>query len=160
MPSAPFDATKPLRNHITSQWFLHDAQRFKIYISELTINELAEWSNKEKEQGALALIANAHILTISPQIENLAKIYIQKGAIPPTELNDALHLACATLNDIHCFISWDFRHIVSVNPILKIKEIHQKMQLPQIEIGTLSLVGADKYGVFEPEKFKNEKFKI
>jgi predicted nucleic acid-binding protein len=158
VPSAPFDATKPLRNHITTEWFANDALDYELYISSLTIKELEEWSNADKRNGALEILAIAKVktLAINEEMQDLAQLYIKKGAIPATEMEDALHLACATLSEIGYFISWDFRHIVSVNPMLKIQEIHQKMNLPALQIGTLSLVGGDKYGVFAPDKFLRE----
>jgi predicted nucleic acid-binding protein len=158
IPSAPFDATKPLRNHITTEWFINDAKHYELYISSLTIKELEEWSNVDKRNGALAILAKAsvNILEINDKMQDLAALYIKKGAIPATEIEDALHLACATLNGIPYFISWDFRHIVSVNPMLKIQEIHRKMNLSPLHIGTLSLVGGDQYGVFAPDKFLRE----
>ena len=64
------------------------------------------------------------------------------------------------LNEIQNFVSWDFKHIVSVNPILKIIEIHQKLKLPMMNIHTLAPYGGDAYGTFEPEKFTKEKHKI
>jgi predicted nucleic acid-binding protein len=162
IPSAPFDLTKPMRKHITIQWFENKSFKYDIYTSNLSIQELHQWGNPVKQQGALALLekANVKILPITPEMEQLAEQYIVRGAFPITEKDDALHLACATLNDIQNFVSWDFKHIVSVNPILKIIEIHQKLKLPMMHINTLAPYGGDVYGTFEPEKFTKEKHKI
>ncbi|MEN9613141.1 MAG: hypothetical protein RLZZ628_3955 [Bacteroidota bacterium] len=162
IPSAPFDLTKPMRKHITIQWFEKEAFKYDIYTSNLSIQELHQWSNLTKQQGALELLekATAQILPITPEIEQLAEQYIVRGAFPITEKYDALHLACATLNDIQNFVSWDFKHIVSVNPILKILEIHQKLKLPMMNINTLAPYGGNHYGIFEPEKFTKEKHKM
>ena len=72
--------------------------------------------------------------------------YILKGAIPNNEIEDALHIAIATVNSILLLASWNFKHIVSVNPIRKIHEINKKFSYPFIEIGTLELYGGAKYG--------------
>lgn len=162
IPSAPFDLSKPMRNHITTQWFLHDVAAYDIYTSSLAIQELKEWSNETKQQGALDLLEKnkVQILDIQEDMEFLAEEYIRLGALPMTEKDDALHLACAALSNVLNFVSWDFRHIVSVNPILKIREVHQKMGLPPIQISTLSPFGGNAYGVFEPAKFAREKHKI
>ena len=69
-----------------------------------------------------------------------------KGAIPKSEPEDALHIAVAVINDIETLASWNFKHIVSVNPIRKIHEINQKRDLGIIEIGSLELFGGYKYG--------------
>ncbi len=55
-------------------------------------------------------------------------------------------MAIATINSIPFLASWNFRHIVSVNPIKKIHEINKKFNYPAIEIGSLLLYGGNKYG--------------
>jgi hypothetical protein len=59
---------------------------------------------------------------------------------------DALHIAIATIAQIESLASWNFKHIVSVNPIRKIHELNQKNGFGIIEIGSLELFGGYKYG--------------
>jgi hypothetical protein len=42
--------------------------------------------------------------------------------------------------------SWNFKHIVSINPIRKIHEINREYNFSAIEIGSLELFGGSKYG--------------
>jgi len=42
--------------------------------------------------------------------------------------------------------SWNFKHIVSINPIRKIHEINRGYNFSAIEIGTPELFGGAKYG--------------
>ena len=71
---------------------------------------------------------------------------MDRGAIPKSEPEDALHIAVAVINNIDSLASWNFKHIVSVNPIRKIHEINQKRNLGLVEIGSLDLFGGYKYG--------------
>jgi predicted nucleic acid-binding protein len=162
IPSAPFDNTKPMRIHITEGWFRYEAAKFDLYTSTLTLTELQAWTNEEKRHKALEILVEHHvtILNIHQAIEDLAREYIQKGAFPASENDDARHIACATYYKIQNVSSWDFKHIVSINPILKIREIHEKKGLLRLNIGTLALFGGDAYGTFEPEKFVKDKDKI
>lgn len=162
IPSAPFDHTKPMRIHITEGWFRHEAQKFDLYTSTLTLIELQAWTNEEKRHKALEILTKHEvtILNMNEIIEALALEYIQKGAFPISEMDDARHIACATHYEIPNIASWDFKHIVSVNPILKIREIHGKTSRLTLTIGTLALFGGDAYGTFEPEKFVKDKDKI
>ncbi len=57
---------------------------------------------------------------------NLADEYIKKGAIPKSEPEDAYHIAIASVNHLDALASWNFKHIVSVNPIRKVHEINMK----------------------------------
>ena len=86
------------------------------------------------------------ILPITDKIILLAKKYISAGAIPESEFEDSLHIAAASINRIENLVSWNFKHIVSVNPIRKIREINRKESLLDIEIATVELFGGYKYG--------------
>jgi hypothetical protein len=87
-----------------------------------------------------------NVLQISTEAINLANEYIKNGAIPKSEPEDAYHIAIATINKIETLASWNFKHIVSINPIRKIHEVNKKFNYPLIEIGSLELFGGSKYG--------------
>ena len=72
--------------------------------------------------------------------------YMENGAIPESELEDALHIAIATINKIESLASWNFRHIVSINPIRKVHEINLGNNYSLIEMGSLEIFGGHKYG--------------
>jgi len=76
----------------------------------------------------------------------LGEEYIRDGAIPPSEPEDAYHIAIATVNGIETLASWNFKHIVSINPIRKIHEINLKHGYQIVEIGSLELFGGAIYG--------------
>lgn len=63
-----------------------------------------------------------------------------------SEPQDAYHIAIATIHVIDALASWNFKHIVSINPIRKIHEINRKHNFSAIEIGSLELFGGAKYG--------------
>lgn len=148
IPSAYYDTSKPMRQLITQKWFENDAQLYDIYISVLTIEEIDMLENLTRRENIknLVLKHNVDILKISTDIKNLADIYISKGAIPKSEPEDAIHVAIATVNKMAGLASWNFKHIVSINPIRKIHEINSKLNYPLIEIGSLELFGGAKYG--------------
>jgi hypothetical protein len=50
------------------------------------------------------------------------------------------------VNRLDALASWNFKHIVSMNPIRKIYEINAKLGYPIIGIGTLELFGGAEYG--------------
>ena len=117
-------------------------------IQPLSIEEVNLLGNIPKKENIKRLILkyNTNILRISNEIKELADIYISKGAIPKSEPEDALHIAIATVHGIIGLASWNFKHIVSINPIRKIHEINKKLNYPMIEIGSLELFGGAKYG--------------
>jgi predicted nucleic acid-binding protein len=148
IPSAYFDYSKPLRQLITQKWFENDVSLYEIYISVLTIEEIDRLKNQERRENIKKLILKHKfdILEITDEIKNLSNIYIKKGAIPASEPEDALHIAIATMNRMDGLASWNFKHIVSINPIRKIHEINGDQNYPLIEIGSLELFGGAKHG--------------
>ncbi|MGE0086321.1 MAG: hypothetical protein AB7S75_18080 [Desulfococcaceae bacterium] len=85
-------------------------------------------------------------LDLSDRAKDLANEYMIGGAIPKSEPQDAYHIAIATINGIDALASWNFKHIVSINPIRKIHEINRKNNFSAIETGSLELFGGAKYG--------------
>ena len=148
VPSAYYDYSKPLRQLITQKWFENESLFFDIFISVLTIEEIDNLENISRRENIKSLILkhNIDILKISDEIRNLSDMYISKGAIPESEPEDALHIAIATVNKMNGLASWNFKHIVSINPIRKIHEINENMNYPLLEIGSLELFGGAKYG--------------
>ena len=102
--------------------------------------------NKKDNINKLLIDCDVTILELSRQAHDLATEYIKSGAIPKTEPEDALHISIATINEIKALASWNFKHIVSFNPIRKIHEINHKFNYTVIEIGSLELFGGAQYG--------------
>ena len=148
IPSSYFDTSKPIRQLITQKWFENDAKNFNLYISAVTIREISKIKNNTKKENIEKLIINYNmeLIEFSEEAKNLAEEYIKNGAIPETEPEDAYHIAIATVNKIDSLASWNFSHIVSINPIRKIHEINSKMNYDLIEISSLELFGGYKYG--------------
>jgi predicted nucleic acid-binding protein len=148
IPSAYFDNSKPIRQLITQKWFENDAVNFELYISVITVDEIDRLSNIEKRNNIKDIILrnNVKVLELDKNAEELAGLYIKNGAIPDGEYEDALHIAIASVNSVDALTSWNFKHIVSINPIKKIHEINIKNDYIIIEIGSLELFGGNKYG--------------
>ena len=148
IPSAYYDNSKPIRQLITQKWFEKKASSYDLFMSVTAIEEINELKNISKRRNIqnLILMHGIKILELSEKSDFLAKEYINKGAIPISEPEDASHIATASVNNLDALASWNFKHIVSVNPIRKIHEINAKHGYPIIEIGSLELFGGAEYG--------------
>jgi predicted nucleic acid-binding protein len=148
IPSAFYDTSKPIRQLITQKWFENDANNFDLYISAITLLEIEKIKNEVKKSNIEKLIIdyNMKLLDFSSESAKLAEEYMKKGAIPKTEPEDAYHIAIAVVNNIESLASWNFSHIVSINPIRKIHEINNKLGYEIIEISSLEMFGGHKYG--------------
>lgn len=119
-----------------------------MYIGSIALKEISKLENLIKKQNIRDLIFdhNVKILELSEESVKLADKYMRKGAIPKSEPEDACHIVIASVNCIDALASWNFKHIVSMNPIRKIYEINTKLGYPIIGIGSLELFGGAEYG--------------
>ena len=148
IPSAYYDTSKPVRQLITQKWFENEASAYELYVSVITIEEIERLANEEKKHNLRNLILQykMKMLTLTEQAKNLAVEYMQKGAIPTSEPEDAYHVAIASVNELDALASWNFSHLVSINPIRKIHEINHRYHYTAVEIGSLEIFGGAKYG--------------
>src|SRR5215213_9479832 len=55
-----------------------------------------------------------NILDTSDETEMLAEAYLAAGVVTPKFLDDALHVAMASVHGIRFIVSWNFKHLVNV----------------------------------------------
>lgn len=148
IPSSYYDTSKPVRQLITQKWFENKASSYDLYTSITAIEEIDEIENIAKRHNIRDLILDFDVivLELSEESVNLAEEYMNNGAVPRSEPEDAYHVAITSVNRLDALASWNYKHIVSMNPIRKIREINIKHGYPIIEIGSLELFGGAEYG--------------
>jgi predicted nucleic acid-binding protein len=87
--------------------------RFQAYVSDVVIGEIERAPHCIRDE-LKALVGDLPILALSVEAESLAERYVQEGVFTPRDLNDALHVAVATVAGLDYLVSWNFRHLVKV----------------------------------------------
>ena len=84
-----------------------------LVISEVTSRELARAPQAVRD--ILTSIDPGHLeeIEITREVENLANRYIEAGALTEKSLQDAEHIAAATVAGVSVLSSWNFRHMVN-----------------------------------------------
>ncbi|MCP4113196.1 MAG: type II toxin-antitoxin system VapC family toxin [Desulfobacteraceae bacterium] len=110
IPSAFYDTSKPVRQLVTQKWFEYKARAYTLYTSATTVDEIEELDNTEKRQNIMDIIFDYHvnILELSEEAVILAEEYMNRGAVPKSEQEDAYHIAIASVNRLDCLASWNF----------------------------------------------------
>lgn len=93
---------------------------YDIYVSAIVIDEINKTRNVEKRQKLLDVIRHYNIPLIDlsgarSEIEKLAGLYIENKIIPVNKLEDALHVAIATVHEFDLLLSWNYKHLANVN---------------------------------------------
>ena len=73
-------------------------------------------------------------LELDNDSRELAESYINEKVLGKASLNDAYHIAIATVNRLDVLISWNFKHIVNYDKIKLFNSINLRLGYPMIEI--------------------------
>ncbi|NLO19689.1 MAG: type II toxin-antitoxin system VapC family toxin [Ignavibacteria bacterium] len=105
-------------------------------ISDLTISELELAPDKVKNKIDEIPASNLIKIDINQEIISLANKYIEYKAVSKKFIDDATHIAAASLNNVNILVSWNFKHIVNYNRIKLYNSINMMMGYPLIEVRT------------------------
>lgn len=110
-------AAKPSRDVViaghqqsTREWWENRKQDFRIVASQLVIQESVR-GDTEAIQYRLDILKELELLEISQDATTLARAMIERGVVPETSLEDALHVALAVVNDCKYLVTWNYRHL-------------------------------------------------
>lgn len=91
---------------------------FILVLSEVTLDEL-EFA-PERVRRILAEIPESCVerVAATPESEALAREYLDAKVVGPACVDDARHIAVATIMDVDIVVSWNFKHIVHFEKIM------------------------------------------
>jgi len=85
--------------------------RFRLVVSALVEDELAQ-SPLEVRDWFGQFRARADSVAVTGEAVALRQAYLDAGIVTPNAIDDALHVALATVARCDIIVSWNFRHIV------------------------------------------------
>jgi predicted nucleic acid-binding protein len=109
---------------------------FDIYFSEINETELILAPQEIRDLKFLIPSNCFKYLELSDEAKFLAETYITEKALGKASLNDAFHIALASVNRLDCLVSWNFKHIVNFDKIRLFNSINLKLGYPLIDIRT------------------------
>jgi predicted nucleic acid-binding protein len=90
---------------------------YDVFISGLVVDELRRTNDAERRKALLDVIPR-YGLTLLPEgteeIDRLAQCYMDHGIIPADKIEDALHVAYATVFEMDILVTWNYRHLAKV----------------------------------------------
>jgi len=134
VPSAYYDKRAKERQEQTIAFWKEIVPQYRIFISEVTTRELADTKDARLRTKFFKLVQPFKLLKTNSIIQDLAEAYVEHGIIPEKYIDDALHLAVASYNNIHFIVSWNFDHIVKVKTRKLIKSVNTLKGFSEIEI--------------------------
>ena len=123
------DATKRLFTRIANR-------DFYVYFSEVNETELSLAPKFIRDLKKLIPDDCYKYLDLDDECKKLAEAYIIERVLGQASLNDAYHIAIASVNRLDCLVSWNFKHIVNFDKIKLFNSINLKLGYPLIDIRT------------------------
>ena len=103
-------------------------------VSDLTMRELVR--APERVQHVLMSVPSANIerVLLTEEAEELARRYIEEGAVNRRHVVDAQHIAIATIARVDVLVSWNFQQIVNLKHVRAYNSVNLKSGYPMLEI--------------------------
>src|SRR3989304_8344669 len=96
---------------LTNEWWENRRKRFDVFVSQLVIQE-AKAGDKNAAQRRLDILEQMPLLELNEKVISLARILMGE-VIPPKAVEDALHIAVATIHGMAYLLTWNCKHIAN-----------------------------------------------
>lgn len=105
-----------------------------ILISQVTFDEIALAPANVREVVERLPPCCIREVPVHSKALELAQEYIARGAIGPKWLDDALHVAVATLEAADLIVSWNFKHLVNYDRIRQYNAVNINLGYRYLDI--------------------------
>ena len=108
---------------------------YSVFISDIILSEILNaYESRRSKLQELLNIYDYEMLNLNDNARELANVYINEGLIPKNEINDAQHIAIATVHRCDFIVSWNFKHMVRAKVIMGVHHINHREGYGLIEI--------------------------
>jgi len=88
---------------------------YEIFLSEVVLRELGNAPEPRKTYFAeLVEKFSPMKLEITDEIQQLATLYMERGIVPASKRDDALHVGIAAYYEMDAIITWNYHHLVNL----------------------------------------------
>ena len=114
------DAGIAARQTLTRTWWSTAPARYRLLISQLTLDECGD-GDPDAAAERIEVIREIAMLDASDVAEDLARLLMDRLAVPVSQPRDALLIATAAVHGVKFIATWNFKHIL--NPHLQTRII-------------------------------------
>jgi len=119
-----------------SRRFFEEAHegRYSLLISDVTVREIQKGSPDVRQFFLDLPEERMERVVITSETYTLRDRYIEAGILAPSGLDDAAHVALATVAEADLIVSWNFRHLVHFEKIRQYNAVNLTLGYKSIEI--------------------------
>jgi len=106
-----------------------------LLVSEVVVRELASAPDQVRELLASLPAKSVLQVSLTRDVIELRDAYLAAGILGPQSVDDATHVAAATVSRADAIVSWNFKHIVRIDKMRAYNQVNL-----QTGFGLLSIV--------------------
>lgn len=119
-----------------SRRFFEEARqgRYTLVISDVTVREIQKGPPDVRRFFLAFPEERMERVIMTNEVVMLRDRYIQAGILGPVRLDDAAHVALATVAEVDLIVSWNFRHLVHFEKVRQYNAVNLSLGYRSIEI--------------------------
>ena len=139
------DLVTAANQQITRDWWRQRRESFACLISQEVLVE-ASRGDSEQVRRRLEVLAALPRVAVSADAQELARLFLATGCLPPRAVRDGVHLAVATAIATDYLLTWNCRHLANAQILKRLERVAQSAQrvLPRV-CTPLELMGDSLY---------------
>lgn len=106
----------------THEWWTYRKNEFDCFVSQVVFDEVSA-GDPEMAERRIELIQDFQALEVTEAAESVTMTILSQGAMPPSEIRDAAHIAVAAVNNVDYLLTWNCKHLANAQIIRKISII-------------------------------------
>ncbi|MBB4638393.1 type II toxin-antitoxin system VapC family toxin [Longimicrobium terrae] len=114
---------------ITRAWWEHAHERYMLCSSLLIIEEISRGRQSDQVAARKSFAEGLSLLPLTPPVAEAARVYASRKLMPSKPLDDAVHLAAASLYGCKYLVSWNLKHLANPNKRAHLKTVNQELGL-------------------------------
>jgi len=71
---------------------------------------------------------------LDEEITDLAQEYLSQGVLPPKCVDDAIHVAAATVEGCNAIVSWNFKHMLKLRAFIGVNGVNRMLGYGEISL--------------------------
>ncbi len=93
------------------------------FVSDITISEISKAPDFVRDFFD-SIMPFLVVLKVDDEVLGLAESYLKEKIVGKRYFEDSLHIACATVHNLDVLLSWNFKHIVNLNKIVRFNAVN------------------------------------
>jgi len=135
------DVLLAVHQQLTMEWWAQHRSRFEVFASDLVLLE-ASRGDRAAASKRLAELAEISVLQTNEETRELAREFVNRWLFPKKAVEDAFHVAIATVQGMDFLLSWNCRHIANAEIAEQLRSTCEQLGYKMHKMPILIYAGA------------------